>query len=138
MIFIPHLGVVSEATARVDSELNRYDERLYLRKNLDTGDWCVYVKSPYWADTDDLPVLGLGPVPPIDWYAVLSKIIQMDTQRHASKMLEQVNANNAKKKAEAKYKADEGAMYAAEHLEYARRREGKSNIIKSVRFRGRW
>jgi hypothetical protein len=137
-VYLPELGMVSKATLKVDDELRRYDERLFLKRHPDTGDYCVYIKQPHWSDPPDVVVLGLGPNPPIDWYAVLYKMYEMDTLNHASTMLNAVNEWNEKKRREAKQRADEATMFAAEHLEYAKRREGKSSVVKSVRYRRRW
>lgn len=137
LVYLPELGMVAKATLKVDTELRRYDERLYLKKNPHTGDFCVYVRMPYWSTAEDVPVLGLGDTMPLDWRPVLEKIQKMDTQRHASNMIEDITRHNDEIRREAKQKADEATLFAAEVIEYAKRREGKSPVVKSVRPSGR-
>lgn len=137
-IYLPELGVVSKATWRVDDELRKYDERLYLKLHPMTGDYCVYVRQPIWSTLEDIAVLGLGENPPTDWWVVLNKIREMDTLNHASNMLEETNKHNDRLRAERKAFSDAKIFEGAEALEYALRREGKSPVIKSVRYRRRW
>lgn len=138
MIYLPELGMVPDGTVRVVNELRNYDERLYLKRNPDSGEWCVYVKQEYGSILDDMPVLGLGAEIPTDWYFVLAKIQSMDTLRYAKDLLTDMNKSNARRQQAALNQRNDAVMEAAEHMEYALRREGNSPVIKSVRYRRRW
>jgi hypothetical protein len=52
-------------------------------------------------------------------------------------MIEDITRHNDEIRREAKQKADEATLFAAEVIEYAKRREGKSPVVKSVRPSGR-
>lgn len=111
-IYVPGKGNMDTRILRVDRALHQYDERLYLKFNEVSQEWCVFVKVPRGSG-DDVPVLGLGTEVPHRDY-VLEKIRSMDTKTHASNMLELIRRNNDKVREDGQKKFLDGAYETAD------------------------
>ena len=119
-VFVTGRGMVDSGVLAVDRAVNEYDERLYFDRNRDTGDYCVYIKTP--ANEPDVPVLGFQEIPhPED---ALKRIYSADSLRQGEELLEQMSRRNADALKEAGRPADEAAGQMAEALEWGFRKQG--------------
>lgn len=117
-VWIPNKGNWSSSAQRVDTAVREYDERLYFRRNPDTNDWCVYIKTELDAG---IPVLGFGDTIPHPDDA-LKKLYLTDTMRHGEKLLDDMNRRNESIRKEKLRGAEEASGEAAEVLEWGHRK----------------
>ena len=132
-IWIPGRGEYDTRAYRVDKAVNEYNDRLFFDKNMDTGDWCVFVRMP--SPEPPVPVHGFGqsiPEPEV----VVKKIWESDSARHGEKILDEFIKSQERFIAEKRYAADEATGDSAEHIEHLMRKHGKSPVIKSFSKEG--
>ena len=128
MIHHNRLGLVDAAVYQLDKAATEYDERLFLDKHRDTGEWCLYVllerpQKPY-------PVFVLGDrLPTKD--AFIQRLRESDTQRNDIR--EQVNKANEAHQASIDAKKREEIGKGAEAMEYILRKQGAIPNTKSYR-----
>lgn len=119
-VFVNGRGMVDSGVLAVDRAVNEYDERLYFDRNRDTGDYCVYIKTP--ANEPDVPVIGFQEIPhPED---ALKRLYHADSLRHGEEILEGMRRRNEAARKEAGRTADEASGQMAEGLEWAFRKQG--------------
>jgi hypothetical protein len=118
--FVQGRGMVDSDILVVDKAVSEYDERLYFDRNLDTGQWCIYLKTP--PSEADLPILGFDEVPNPE--AAVKRLWQADTLRHGEKILNDMWKRNEKRLQPLRDKADDASGQAAEVLEWSHRKMG--------------
>jgi hypothetical protein len=108
--------------------LRQYDERLEFGRNMDNGDWCVFVR----AERDQLiPVLGFqNEVPTIE--EMLERVQAADTKRHGDRILKSINDHNEQLKQEKRDAAEEGEWQLAEAMESFLHAQGKTPYYRSL------
>lgn len=112
--------MVDSDVLSVDRAVNEYDERLYFDRNLDTGQWCVYLKTP--PSNPDLPIFGWDHVPhPED---AIKRVYQGDTLRHGEEVLEQIDRANAERERPYNEASEAAAGQLAEAFEWGFRKQG--------------
>lgn len=126
-IWLPGMGVVPSNIRAAQLAIEQYDSDLELGFNERNQEWVVLSKNG--PDGAPFPVFGLGPeLPPYD--VIQRKLYEADVRRHGAKLVDEVvKRNDARKKAR-KYETDDAAGEAAEALEHAFRRMGKTRYSK--------
>lgn len=128
-IWIPGRGEYDTRAARVDKAVREYNERLFFDKNVETGDWCVFVRMP--APEPPVAVHGFGQsIPEPD--EVIKAVWKSDSARHGEKIFDEFMKSQERFIAHKKYLADEATGESAEHIEFLMRKHGKSPVIKSL------
>lgn len=124
-IWLPGRGMTDMAERRVDAVVKEYDETLSFGRNMDTGQYCVFLNR---RGADPLPVLGFNTVPhPED---VLKALYHTDAQRRGEEILDEMNAENEEARKADQYAADEGIGIAAEGFEWLMRNNGQTPYSK--------
>jgi len=95
---------------KVHRAVNEYDERLMFGRH-DNGDWCIFVKMPH--GKNPLPVLGFGTELPTPEEAV-RRADAANTRRHGQKVLDQIMADDARRRAKLDKESEELAEVYAE------------------------
>jgi len=132
-IWIPGRGDYDTRAYRVDKAVREYNERLFFDKNMETGDWCVFVRMP--SPEPPVAVHGFGnEIPEPD--VVIKKVWESDSARHGDRIFEEFMKSQEKFIAHKRYIADEATGDSAEHIEHLMRQHGKSPVIKSLRKKG--
>lgn len=118
-LYLPGVGNVDPDVYRAHLVAHEYDDRLTFRVNEQTGDYCVFVKTPRPHSEDnppEVPVLGFGKtIPSRD--ELLRKLDDADTLKHGDRLLRRIRKNNEAVLAQNKYKADQRIGEAAELME---------------------
>lgn len=128
-IYIPGRGELSWDEIRVDRAVKEYDERLFFAKNIETRDWCVFIKMPH--GEDPYPVIGFGKeIPPKE--VVLEKLYKADTMRHGWDIFNSIQKSQNDFKDNFRKNADEATEESVEVVEHFLRSHGKSPVIKSL------
>ncbi len=109
-IWLPGQGVVDMAPMKVHRAVSQYDERLMFGRH-ENGDWCIFVKMPH--GKDPLPVLGFGTELPTPEEAV-RRADAANTRRHGQKVLDQIMADDARRRAKLDKESEELAEVYAE------------------------
>ena len=109
-IWLPGQGVVDMAPMKVHRAVSQYDERLMFGRH-DNGDWCIFVKMPH--GKDPLPVLGFGRELPTPEEAV-RRADAANTRRHGQKVLDQIMADDRRRRAKLDKESEELAEVYAE------------------------
>ena len=109
-IWLPGQGVVDMAPMKVHRAVSQYDERLMFGRH-DNGDWCIFVKMPH--GKQPLPVLGFGTELPTPEEAV-RRADAANTRRHGQKILDQIMADDARRRAKLDKESEELAEVYAE------------------------
>jgi len=109
-IWLPGQGVVDMAPMKVHRAVSQYDERLMFGRH-DNGDWCIFVKMPH--GKDPLPVLGFGTELPTPEEAV-RRADAANTRRHGQKVLDQIMADDRRRRAKIEKESEELAEVYAE------------------------
>lgn len=113
-------GLVDSDELAVDRAVNEYDERLYFKRNEETGQYCVYIKTP--ANEPDIPILGWDYIPhPED---ACKRLYQTDSLRHGEQILDDMNRRNAEYNRKFKDAADDATYQVAEAFESNLRAQG--------------
>lgn len=128
-LFVPGLGNVEAGTASAALAIRDYDPDLKLARHETTGEWVVFLErglggNPY-------PVFGLGNELP-EAGEITRRLGAADVRRHGRRIVAEIDANNERKKAEAKAKADEGITEVAEHLEHVYRKVGGDRAVGQI------
>lgn len=127
-MYVPGRGNIDLSEYRVDKAVHEYDERLFFARNIQTGQYCIYMKMPH--GEPDLPILGFDDVPhPED---ALKRLYHADTLRHGEKILDDMNRHNEKLREAARKQAEDGAEQVAEVVEWASRKEGLTEKYTKV------
>lgn len=125
-IWLPGRGMTDMAERRVDAVVKEYDETLSFGRNMDTGQYCVFLNR---RGADPLPVLGFNAVPhPED---VLKALYHTDAQRRGEEILDEMNAENELARKADDDAAEEGMGQAAEGFEWLMRTQGQTPYQKS-------
>lgn len=129
--FHNRLGLVDLNVIKVDAAINDYDERLYLERHKETGDWVVMIAME--RPSEPYPVLGFQELP--DVRTVIQKLRESDSRREDIR--QQIMKFNAAKDKEIDYKIQENVGQGAELVEHISRKTGKVPEYKSYRKRKR-
>lgn len=112
--------------------VRNYDERLMFGRNETNGDWCVFVRMPH--GNPPVAVLGFqNQLPTVE--TLLERVRRADTKATADDRLEAMNRHNARLRADAAAKADDGIGAAAEGWESFLHRRGDTPYHRSLRKR---
>lgn len=127
-VYHARLGLVDLNVAQVDAAVNEYDERLYLDKHPETGDWVVMIRmerpsAPY-------PVYGFQYTLP-EPREVIQKLRANDSQREDIRQ-QIINFNKAKERA-ADHLVREQVGAGAELAEHVVRKSGRIPETRSLR-----
>jgi hypothetical protein len=98
--------------------LRQYDERLAFGRNMDNGDWCVFIRIEREgsAQLDMVPVLGFqNTMPTVD--EMMKRLAAADTRRHGDHILKSMQEHNESIKQEYRDQADEAEWQLAEAME---------------------
>lgn len=117
-------------TAPARRVVEQYDENLMLARNVDTGDWCVYLKpraNPFGQTDKPFPVIGLGPELPSP-ETIQRRLYQADAKRRGDQILNDMNSHNESLMQPKRIAADTGTGIAAEVFEYGFRKMGAHPI----------
>jgi hypothetical protein len=126
-IYIPGHGEMSFDEARIDRAVREYDERLFFARNMDTWDWCVYIKMP--RPEPAYPVIGFGrELPPFD--EVMRRVYRADSHRHGWAIYDEIMKSQEDYKKKFRDAADEATEESAEVVEHFLRQHGKSPVVK--------
>ena len=120
-LYIPGMGEVNLEEYRVHRAVQEYDERLMFGRNLDTGDWCIFVKMPH--GEDPIAVLGFGTELPAPEEAV-RRADAANTRKHGQAIRERMEAHNEEIREKKRKESEETAEIGAEILDYAYRKAG--------------
>lgn len=118
--FVAGRGMVDSEVLAVDRAANEYDERLYFDRNQNTGQWCVFLKTP--ANEPDLPIFGWDIVPYPD--DALKRIYHADALRHGEEILDQIDRANDERERPYKEAVEEAEGQLAEAFEWGARKMG--------------
>lgn len=131
-IYLPGRGMVNLAAARVSAVLSQYDDRLvYHPCSPATGQPTVFIKmGADWEEegtvsidgTNVFPILAFAHEPEPEY--ALQQIIERDSLRNGTKLLDDLHAHNEALKEEKREKAAEADAIAAEAYEWAARQIG--------------
>lgn len=121
-IWLPGAGVVDLESTRVDRAVREYDERLFFGRNMDNGQWCVFIKMPRGHVPDCLPVLGFDSHPTPE--EALDKVRRSDTSRYGSQILGMIEADQQRRIADAEKLNDENSDIYADIMAEAYRKAG--------------
>src|SRR3954466_3782466 len=118
MVHHRRLGMVDSIIMRLDNAAREYDDKLFLDRHKDTGEWCVYIhverpQPPY-------PVFSLGKTLP-----TVPELIDRlrKTDSHRQDIRAEMNRANAAIVAEIDAKTREEIGKAAEAVEYIARKQ---------------
>lgn len=114
------------------SAAKKYDDRLVLKFNPEGQDYVIYIKTDM---SDGMPrlkaVLGFGKrCPSPD--EVVKTLYNADGWKHGDRVLKEMDAREAQRKANNQWLRDEVAGEAAQRIEKVLRQDGKSPVIKSL------
>lgn len=118
--FVAGRGMVDSDVLRVERVVNEYDERLYFDRNLETGQYCVYLKTP--ASEPDLPIFGWDYIP--DPEAAIRRVYQADALRHGEEILDQIDRANTERERPYVEATEEAEGQMAEAFEWGFRKMG--------------
>ncbi len=122
------LGMVDANIILVDNAVSEYDERLFIDRHRETGDWVVMIKME--RPNPPYPVLGFGPnLPPK--HQVMQRLIESDAQRNDIRG--EINKANALREKHIDDQRREAVGESAEIVEYLSRKEGHLPEYKSYR-----
>lgn len=110
--------MVDSDVLSVERVVNEYDERLYFDRNLESGQYCVFLKTV--PSEPDLPIFGWDYIP--DPEAALRRIHQADALRHGEEILEQIDRANAERNRPYDEKVEEAEGELAEAFEWGLRK----------------
>lgn len=129
-IHIPGIGETSTESRAVDRAVNEYDERLYFKRNEETGQWCIYMKMPH--GEAPYPVFGFDTMPsPL--FAIES-LVKADTMRQGEQILNDMNRKNDELMIPYDAAADSANGEMAEAFEWGYRKMGSEKAnFKSYR-----
>lgn len=119
--FVYGRGMVDSDVVAVDRVVNEYDERLYFDRNQESGQWCVFLKTP--PAEPDLPIFGWDYIP--DGEAALRRIYQADALRHGEEILHQMDRDNDERMRPYEEATQDAIGEVAEGLEWGFRKMGK-------------
>lgn len=120
-LWIPGMGEVNLEEYRVHKAVQEYDERLMFGRNMDTGDWCIFVKMP--RGEDPVAVLGFGKRVP-DPREAVQRADAANTRKHGAQIIEAMEKHNRALDAEKALRTGELSEVGAEILEYGFRKQG--------------
>lgn len=127
MVYHNRLGTVDSNVVKVDTAVSEYDERLFLDRHPENGDWVVMIRMP--RPGRPYPVLGFQELPEV--HVVIEKLRASDSMR------EDIRKNmlryNIQKDRELDHKIAENVGAAAELVEHISRKTGKVSEYKSYR-----
>jgi hypothetical protein len=101
--------------------VREYDADLALGFNETINQWAVFKKTG--PDGQPFPVFGLGyelPTPE----KIKESLYKADVRRHGAKIVSDVEAHNARVRAEQQYKTDQATAAVAEAFEWGFRKQG--------------
>jgi len=122
-------NTVNYAAYKVDYAVRQYDNRLMFARNMDNGDWCIFVRMPN--DAEPYPILGFQDTIPEPFEAI-DRLKAADTMRHGDRIYKDMVASQEKYRADLKYTADQAIADSAERTEHMMRQRGASPVIKSL------
>lgn len=136
-IWLPGHGQVDLGVLRVDKFVSEYDERLRFGRNVETGQYCVYVCM---RGQDPLPIIGFNEIPSNDVLA--RELYQRDALRRGREIIDDIQNTNDRIQAEKEKAAAEASEGVAEVLEWFNRSMGKDTGVSKIRlnevgYRGR-
>jgi len=111
-----------------------YDERLYVKRNEDTGQWGVYIKTPH--TEPDVCIFGWNPDEFMSEDKILRRLYQADAVRHGEQILDKMDRYEAERQKQLEYAASEGTGQAAEAMEWAMRVRGHHPVPRIFVPRG--
>jgi hypothetical protein len=121
-IWVAGQGVVDLESTRVDRAVREYDERLFFGRNMDNGQWCVFIKMPRGHDPEILPVLGFPEHPTPE--EALDKIRRSDTKRYSTEIFKMITDSQERREREAEKANDENSDIYADIMQEAYRKAG--------------
>lgn len=133
MVAHNRLGMVDSIIAKLDRAAGEYDERLFIDKHRDTGQWALFIKLE--RPLEPYPVFLLGePLPTPERF--IEKLQTTDSQRRDIRA--DMNKANEAHMAEIDRKTQQEIGKAAEVIEYLSRAQGmrqgstsRRKIVKS-------
>lgn len=120
-LWLPRHGKVDVKTSACIRTVENYDEALMLGRHEQTGDWCVFLKRGPFGEP--FPVLGLGrelPAPE----EIRERLIKADTKRQGTRVLDEIEREQADRSAALEARASEASGVTAEAYEWGHRRMG--------------
>lgn len=120
-------NTMNYAAYKVDYAVRQYDERLMFARNMDTGDWCIFIRMP--SPHPPYPVLGFGESVPEPSEAV-ARLQASDTMIHGNTIYSDVMRSQEKFKADLEYEANQASEDSAERIEHMMRKRGDSPVVK--------
>lgn len=118
--FVAGRGMVDSEVLAVDRAASEYDERLYFDRNYNTGQWCVFLKTP--PSEPDLPIFGWDNIPhPED---AIKRIYQADALRHGDEILNQIDRDNDERERPHREAVEDAQGQLAEAFEWGFRKQG--------------
>jgi hypothetical protein len=140
-MYLEGVGDVEPALYRIAQAVEQYDERLFLGRLPEDGKLYVFVKMPRDMGIPPMTVFGLAAVQHEGEFPtpeqVIKKLHEADTTRHAGRLIDRINAANAKVKKDRDAQGLDKRRDVYERLEFYLRQLGYSPVIKSTRPRVR-
>lgn len=141
-ILVPGKGMVNASALRVETAVNRYDERLHFGFNEVNRDWIIYVKmdrdfdSQYHIDGAPVyPVLGFQDrIPEPD--EAIERLIKADVWRNPER-LDEMNKENERTRKEQEEASNEALEETAERIEFEMRKQGFTEKYAHIPMGGR-
>lgn len=119
-IWLPGIGMTDIAQRRVDAAVQEYDENLRFGRNMESGQWCIFLMR---RGHDPLPVIGFNDIPhPED---AIKRLHNADAQRRGEEILDEMNRHNEELKAPYEKAASEADEILAEAYEWGFRQMGR-------------
>jgi hypothetical protein len=126
-IYIPGLGEKSFDEIRIDRAIKEYDERLFFARNMETRDWCVFVRMP--RPEPAYPVIGFGgELPSVD--EVMRRVRRADAHKHGFQIYDEIMDSQKKYKQQFRDRANDATEESVEVVEHFLRQHGKSPVVK--------
>lgn len=117
-LWIPGQGMVPAHMRAAMRVVEEYDDRLILAKHEGTGDWVAFVQL---GPDRMFPVIGFGrELPQPD--EIRRILEEADTRRHGTKILQQIERENARIQREKRAAATEAIEEAAEYADFGFRK----------------
>lgn len=118
--FVSGRGMVDSDVLAVDRAVSEYDERLYFDRNLETGQYCIYLRTI--PSEPDLPLFGFDEIPqPLE---AVGRLHRADTLRHGEQILDDMKRRNENNLEPLRRKTDDAEGQTAEGFEWAFRKMG--------------
>ncbi|MGE5595460.1 MAG: hypothetical protein ACM3S1_05430 [Hyphomicrobiales bacterium] len=117
-LWIPGQGTVPVHMRAAQRAVEEYDDRLILARHEITGDWVAFIQL---GPDRMFPVIGFGKeLPHPD--EIRATLERADTRRHGTKILDQIQRENARIQREKRAMAAEAIEEAAEYADFGFRK----------------